>query len=311
MKAEERQRDPYFEGGIMKLGFIGLGNMGKPMAANLLKAGHQLMVYDIRKEAARELLDGGAVWADSPKKVAEKSEVVLTSLPGPGEVEEVALGVNGILAGSPKGSAYIDLSTNSPAVIKKIAIAAKEKGVAVLDAPVSGGIPGAKARTLAIMVGGDKMTFDRCSELFKAIASNVFYVGEIGSGNAIKLINAMMLFVNLYGSVECLLLAKKLGLDLKTVFEVIKESSGDSFSFHQKLPRSVLVGNFEPGFALRLAYKDIDLGTRMAREAEVPIILASIVQQKLLEAKARGWEDRDWTCIALPLEEALNTEIRY
>lgn len=295
----------------MRLGFIGLGNMGKPIAVNLRRAGYKLTVYDVRREAANELVDQGASWENSPKEIAKKTEVVLTSLPGPLEVEQVAVGRDGILAGATRGSIYIDLSTNSPMSIRRIANIAKGKGVEVLDAPVSGGTLAAKAGTLTVMVGGEKKAFDRCSKVFEAIASNIFYVGDIGSGNMVKLINNMMEFINLYGSLEGLLLAKKLGLELKTVFEAIKASGGDSFIFRQKLPRSVLIGNFEPGFALKWAYKDIDLGTQLARQAGVPLFLASFVQQKFLEAKARGWGDKDWTCFVLPMEEVLNVRLRY
>lgn len=294
----------------MKLGFIGLGNMGTHMAANLQKQ-HELVVNDIRREAARDLLANGAKWADSAAEVARQSEIVLTSLPTPSIVEEVSLGTNGLIHGMAPGSVYIDLSTNSPRAITRIAARLEDKGILMLDAPVSGGIPRAKAGTLEIMVGGDKATYERCSGILRLIGKSIHHCGPIGAGTQLKLINNMMSRVNAYNALECMLLVKKLGLDMKTAFEVIRGSSGDSFVFHQKLPRSVFAGNFEPGFALDLAYKDIDLGTQMGREAGVPMLLANIVQQKLLDAKSRGWGSRDWTTIVLPLEEALGIELRF
>ena len=294
----------------MKLGFIGLGNMGAYMAANLQKQ-HELVVHDIRREAAKDHLASGAKWAETPAELARQSEVVLTSLPNPPIVEEVSLGAHGLIHGMTPGSVYIDLSSNSPKVIKQIAARLAEKGVQMLDAPVSGGTPGAKAGVLEVMVGGDKATYERCMGILKLIGKSVHHCGPIGSGTQLKLINNIMSRVNAYNALECLLLAKKVGLDLKTAFEVIQGSSGDSFVFHQKFPRSVFTGNFEPGFALDLAYKDIDLGTEMAREAGVPMLLATMVQQKVLDAKNRGWGSRDWTTIVLPLEEALGVKLRF
>jgi len=185
------------------------------------------------------------------------------------------------------------------------------KGIQMLDAPVSGGSPGAKAGSLAVMVGGDKVVYERCLEILKLIGKTICHCGPIGSGTQVKLVNNLISFGNLYNSLEGMLLLKKLGLDMKTAFEVIQGSSGDSFVLHQKLPRSVFAGNFEPGFALDLAYKDVDLGTEMAREANVPMLFASILQQKLLEAKSRGWGSRDWSTIALLLEEALGVKLRF
>ena len=294
----------------MRLGFIGLGNMGAYMAANLQKQ-HELVVHDIRREAAKDHLANGAKWAENPAELARQSEIVLTSLPNPPIVEEVSLGANGLIHGMTPGSVYIDLSTNSPRVLKQIAARLEEKGIHMLDAPVSGGSPGAKAGTLAVMVGGDKVVYERCLEIFRLIGKTICHCGPVGSGTQVKLVNNLIAFANLYSTLEGMLLLKKLGLDMKTAFEVIQGSSGDSYVLRKKLPGSVFAGNFEPGFTLDLAYKDVDLGTEMAREANVPMLYATILQQKLLEAKSRGWGLRDWTTIAGPLEETLGVKLRF
>src|SRR5271170_6126357 len=166
----------------MRVGFIGLGNMGGPMALNMIKAGHTLTVYDVRHEAAEPHLAAGAQWADSPASLAAQSEVVVTSLPGPKEVEAVALGEGGILSKLPRGSVYADLSTNSPTLIRHLHATFKAKGIDLLDAPVSGGVPGARNATLAVMVGGSKETFERIKLVLDAIGDKVSYIGDSGAG---------------------------------------------------------------------------------------------------------------------------------
>jgi 3-hydroxyisobutyrate dehydrogenase len=173
----------------MKLGFIGVGNMGNPMAANLVTAGHSLQVFDIRRESAANLLEAGATWANSPKEAATGVEATFLSLPMPADVERVVLADDGVLAGTKSGGAIFDMSTNSPTVVRSLCDKAKAKGVAFLDAPVSGGVRGARAGTLAIMVGGDKGVFAKYEPALKAIGANVIHCGDIGAGNVVKLVN--------------------------------------------------------------------------------------------------------------------------
>src|SRR5579862_7803330 len=176
----------------MKIGFIGLGNMGGPMALNMIKAGHALTVYDVRREAAEPHIAAGARWTDSAGGTAAETELVLTSLPGPKEIESAALGDGGIISGIRPGAVYADLSTNSPAVMRRLHALFKEKGVEVLDAPVSGGIPGARNATLAVMVGGDRAAFEKIKPALDAIGDKVSYIGECGAGSVAKLVHNMI-----------------------------------------------------------------------------------------------------------------------
>src|SRR3972149_7046833 len=197
----------------MKVGFIGVGSMGNPMAQNLLKAGHALTVHDLRCEAAQNLEAMGAAWAQSAREAAAWAEVVITSLPMPKDVEDTVLGSSGVLAGMRPGGAVIDMSTNAPAVVQRLAQVAKGRGIDFLDAPVSGGVRGARNATLAIMVGGDKDVYERVAPLLRALGSNVFHVGPAGTGNVAKLINNMMAFVNMVAAIEGLVLGAKAGID--------------------------------------------------------------------------------------------------
>ena len=176
----------------MKLGFIGTGNMGNPMAANLIKAGHQLTVHDLRREAATNLLEMGADWADSPREAVPGSEVVFTSLPVPRDVEAVVLGENGILGGASSGQVFFDLSTNSPTMVRRLSEECAARGVTLLDSPVSGGTYGAAEGTLAVMVGGDKTVFEKYKSLLDGIGTHVVYCGAIGNGSVCKICNNLM-----------------------------------------------------------------------------------------------------------------------
>ena len=294
----------------MKIGFIGTGNMGKPMAGNLIRAGHQLTVHDLRREAAIDLLESGATWADSPQDAVQGNEFVFTSLPGPGDVEAVALGEQGVLNGMTDGTAYVDLSTNSPTVIRRIHQRFQERGFVVLDAPVSGGVYGAANATLAVMVGGDKEVYERVRPALEAIGSNVFYCGAIGNGMVCKICNNLlsMGIGNLLA--ESLTLGVKAGVDLEVLVDVIGKSSGGSRRLEEKLPRFLFKGNFEPGFAAALAAKDVRLATDMGREFGLPMDLSNLIDQKHVEALARGWGERDSDIVALLQEEKAGIQLR-
>lgn len=294
----------------MKLGFIGIGNMGANMAANVLKAGHELTVYDVRKSATDELVAKGAKWADSPKAVAQASEVVMLSLPGPVEVEKVVLGDDGVLAGAKKGTLIIDLSSNSPTVLQRIGAIAKEKGVDVIDAPVSGGPWGAKAGTLTMMVGGGKKAFDRALPVLEIMGKSIVHVGDIGMGNAAKLIHSMMAQIIMQGLAEGMALGAKLGMDLNKLTAVLGKGGAASNILIEKYPLYGLKGNFEPGFRVDLSFKDINLATTLGKEIGVPLYYGNLALQKLVELRARGHGDKDVTACLLPLEEMLKVTIR-
>ncbi len=294
----------------MRLGFIGTGNMGNPMAANLIRAGHQLTVHDLRREAATNLLEMGAEWADSPKDAVPGNEVVLTSLPVPRDVEVVVLGEGGILEGADDGSVYVDLSTNSPTVIRRIHEICAARGVTVLDAPVSGGTYGAEAGTLAVMVGGDEQVFNKVKPALDAIGSHVVYCGDIGSGSVCKICNNLLsMGIGVLLS-EALTMGVKAGVDLGVLADVIANSSGGCRRLTEKFPRFLFQGNFEPGFATALAAKDVRLATDLGRELGVPMDLANLVDQRHVEAMFRGWGAEDSDAVARIQEEKAGVQLR-
>jgi 3-hydroxyisobutyrate dehydrogenase len=296
----------------MKIGFIGLGNMGGPMALNLMKAGHALTVLDARREAARPHLEAGAQWADTPRAVARASELILTSLPGPPEVEAVALGPDGIIHGAVAGTVYADLSTNSPTVMRRIHAAFKDRGVHVLDSPVSGGAIGARRGTLQVMVGGEESIFREVKDVLGAMGNNVGYMGPIGAGTIAKLVHNMISIVTRSLVAEGFTLGVKAGVRPEALLEAIRGASfGQGLILSHMIPDVVLKGDFDHvRFALRLARKDVGLATALAREYDVPMPLASLGEQILVEAMARGWGDRDSTSPWLLQEEAAGVQVR-
>ena len=294
----------------MKVGFVGLGNMGNPMATNLLKAGHQLTVHDLRREAATNLLEMGANWADVPKDVVPGNDVVFTSLPVPRDVQAVVLGDNGILEGSDTSTVYMDLSTNSPTIIRQIHDTLAERGVTVLDAPVSGGVYGAAAGTLAVMVGGDRAVFDRMKPTLDAIGSHVVYCGPIGNGMVCKICNNLLSMGIGVLMTEALTLGVKAGVDLATLADVIANSSGGNRRLVEKFPRYLFQGNFEPGFATALAAKDVRLATDLGREYGIPMELSNLVDQRHVEAMFRGWGPEDSDAVSKIQEEKAGVQLR-
>ncbi|HEV2054830.1 MAG TPA: NAD(P)-dependent oxidoreductase [Methylomirabilota bacterium] len=296
----------------MRIGFIGLGNMGGPMALNLIKAGHTLVVYDVRGESAKPHLDAGATWADGPKDVAHAGELILTSLPGPAEVEAVALGPNGLLEGAQPGSIYADLSTNSPTVMRKIHAAFKVKGVHVLDSPVSGGVVGAKRGSLQVMIGGEEGVYNEVKGVLGAIGNNVGYMGAIGSGTIAKLVHNMISILSRSLIAEGFTLGVKAGVKPEALLEAIRGASyGQGLILSHMIPDVVFKGEFDTvRFALKLARKDVGLATALAREYDVPMPMAAVGEQILIEAMARGWGDRDSTSPWELQEEAARVKVR-
>lgn len=288
----------------MDIGFIGLGNMGSGMAVNILKAGHSVKIFDVRREAFQPLLDKGASRSDTVKDLAKESEIILSSLPGPKEVEEVALGKNGIIEGIKSGAVYIDLSSSSPILIRRIYEIYKKKGTYVMDAPVSGGPPLAKSGKLALMVGGDKDVFERCKGLLSVIGSKITYTGGIGNGSICKLLHNCMGFGLQAVVAEGFTLGVKAGVDPDVLLEVVKESAlGQSAIFHRIMPEAYLKGRFDPpSFALKLAFKDVAMANALGRELNVPMVMADIALNELMTAVNRGWGDRD-SCVSMLLQE--------
>ena len=293
----------------MRVGFIGIGYMGRHMARNVAKGGHRLTLFDICKEAAEELVAEGAAWADSPRAVAEASEVVFTSLPRPSDVEEAALGEGGILSGARPGSALFDLSTTDPSTIHRIAEAARSIGVSVLDAPVSGGTKGAEAGTLCVMVGGDRETFSRHRPVIDLIGSQTMYCGPLGSGAVCKIVNNLISLSVPSILAEAFTLGVKAGVGPEMLYEAISRSSGDTQAM-RNLPDSLFKGNFDPGFQVDLAAKDLGLATQMGREMGIPMELSNLAQQRYIEAQGRGWGRLATPAVARLQEERAGVEIR-
>ena len=295
----------------MRIGFIGLGNMGGPMAMNLIKAGHELTVNDVRREAAEPQLAAGATWADNAKAVAEASEITFSSLPGPPEVEAVALGPDGILEGAAEGSVYVDLSTNSPTLIRSVHARFAERGVEVLDAPVSGGVTGATAGTLAVMVGGDAARYEQLKPVLDAIGDKVSYIGGIGSGMVAKLVHNMTSLCSRMAIAEGLTLAVKAGVDPHVMQKVLQDGAfGQGNFLNHGLSDTVFAEQWDPpSFALRLSRKDLGLATQLGREVQVPMAHAAVAEQEMVAALERGWGDLDSNIFFLLQEERAGVKL--
>ena len=295
----------------MKVGFIGLGTMGGSMAYNCLQGGNEMIVHDIRREAATPHLEAGAEWADSPREVAEGAEVVFTSLPGPVEVEAVALGEDGLMEGLTPGKVYFDLSTNSPTVIRKIHGEYAEKGIHMLDAPVSGGPRGAQSRNLAIWVGGDKALFDQYKAVLDSIGDKAYYVGPIGCGSVAKLVHNCSGYIIQAALAETFTMGVKAGVEPLALWQAVRRGAQGRRSPFEGLADHLLTGNFDPpDFALQLARKDVDLAVGVGREFNVPMRLANITLAEMTEAINRGWGNRDSRVAMLLQEERAGVEVR-
>lgn len=288
----------------MKIGFIGLGMMGAGMASNLQKAGHDLVVHDLTRQAASKHLAAGAAWADSPRAVAETCDLVFTSLPTPPDVQKVGLGEDGLVAGFRRGAAWLDLSTNAVDVVRSLHAALADKGVDFLDAPVSGGPHGAASGRLAIWVGGDRAVFDRYQPVLAAMGDQAAYIGPIGAGTIAKLVhNASSAAVNVVLA-EVFTMGIKAGVEPLALFEAVRQGASGRSRMFDRLADHFLTGRYEPAdFALRLLHKDVSLACQLAREVQVPMRLTNLALMELTEALNRGWGTRDSRVGALLQQE--------
>ena len=289
----------------MNIGFIGLGNMGSGIAANILSSGQNLIVHDLNQAAAAELLENGATWAEDPATVAALSDVVFTSLPGPTEVAAVSLGEKGIIEGIGPGSTYIDLSTSSPSLIRQIFAEFSKIGSHVLDAPVSGGPSGALSGQLAIMVGGDKAIYDKYKPILETFGDRPTYAGSIGSGSICKLMHNCIGYGLNSILAECLTVGVKAGVEPATLLEAIMNGSvGRGLTLKVSLPETYLQGKFDPPrFTLKGARKDVSLALELGRDYDVPMNLANLVYQDMISAINRGWSEKDSRITMLLQEE--------
>ena len=294
----------------MQVGFVGLGTMGARMASNLQKAGYKLIVNDLRKDAAASHIAAGAVWADTPRAIAEQSDVILTSLPEPSDVEKVALAADGLLAGVKRGAAWFDLSTNSQSLVKKLAAAFAEKGAHMLDAPVSGGPSGAASRKMAIWVGGDKAAFDKHKGVLDAMGDKAAYIGPIGTATVAKLVHNMSGYAITCALAETFTMGVKAGMDPVALWEAVRQGVGGRRLTFDGLLNQFLPGKYDPpDFALKLATKDVKLATDLGRELGVPMRICNLTYAEMREASNRGWEGRDSRVVMLLEQERAGVKI--
>ncbi len=294
---------------MANIGFIGLGIMGKPMAKNLLKAGHKLVVYDIVPAGADEVVAAGAARGSSPKDAAGQAEIVITMVPDGPEVEQAVLGPGGVLEGARKGTIVVDMSSISPMVAQKVGASCEAQGVDFLDAPVSGGEPKAIDGTLAIMVGGKQEVFDKVEPILKTMGSTVVLTGKVGAGNVTKLANQIMVACNIAAMGEALVLATKAGLDPEVVFNAVKAGLAGSTVLNVKAPM-VYSRNFKPGFRIRLHQKDLRNALLAAESLKVSLPLTSSVHNILVALMNDGKGDLDHSAIVQFIEGMAAVEVK-
>ena len=293
-----------------KIGFIGVGKMGGGMASILLKNGYPLVVYDISDEAANAIVKLGADKANSPKEVAERSNVVISSLPGSQEVEEVYLGENGVLEGAKEGTTIIEVSTINPITTRKVAREALKKGVKMIDSPVSGSPKMAAEGTLTVLVGGDKDTFHECEDILHVFGKTVHYVGDIGSGHTVKLVNNIMSAGNVIVAAEAFILGVKAGVDPDRLYRVLSTCRGTSVHFEVRFKEKVLRGDFKPSFTTNYARKDAGFALELAKELKVPLPMASLALQLYTAASASGMGEEDFVSVIKLFEEYAGVKAR-
>ncbi|MFB0508231.1 MAG: 2-hydroxy-3-oxopropionate reductase [Thermodesulfobacteriota bacterium] len=287
---------------MKKLGFIGVGIMGKPMAKNLIDAGYKVIAYDINREALDEIVSYGAQRGTSPKNVAENSDIIITMLPNSPDVKKAVLGENGIIEGVREGQILIDMSSIAPLVSREVASELKKRGVEMLDAPVSGGQEKAQAGTLAIMVGGKQGVFEECKPILDVMGGSVTLVGDIGAGQTTKLANQVVVAINIAAVAEALIMGKKAGVDPENIFNAIRGGLAGSQCLNDKAPR-MFEGRYDPGFRIRLHVKDLANVLETSRELHTAMPLTSQVMEMMQVLMAEGHDDVDHGGLALYYEK--------
>ena len=293
----------------LSVGFIGVGNMGNPMAGNVLKGGFVMAVYDKSAKAMENLVQAGAKAATSARDVVDRSDVVLTCLPASPDVEALYLEPGGLVESARPDTILIDLSSVLPSTPRKLEPAAKKRGVHFLESPVSGGTAGAKAATLALMVGGDPEILKRVEPVLKCIGPNIFHVGPVGAGNTVKAINNMMACVNSLAMMEGLTVGLKAGLDPMIIHDVVKASSGGSKAL-DRIPKAIIPRNFDPGFKVFLMNKDLETFNTIAKELHVPVSFSNVAQRYEQAALAAGLGDMDTSVVMTVIEKLAALEPR-
>lgn len=293
---------------MAKIGFIGLGIMGKPMSKNILKAGYELVVYNRSQDAVSELVAAGAHAVDSPKAVAELADIIITMLPNSPQVKEVVLGEKGVIEGAKPGTIVIDMSSIAPLVSREIAAKLAEKGIEMLDAPVSGGEPKAIDATLSVMVGGKQEVFDSCYTLMRTMAGSVVRTGDIGAGNVTKLANQVIVALNIAAMSEALVLASKAGVEPELVYQAIRGGLAGSTVLDAKAPL-VLDRKFNPGFRINLHIKDLTNVLETSHEIGTPLPLTAAVMEMMQALKVDGMGDLDHGALIRYYEKMAQVEV--
>jgi 3-hydroxyisobutyrate dehydrogenase len=292
-----------------KIAFIGLGHLGQHLAASLLKARFKLVVHDLNADAAAPLVEKGAKFAPTLRRALASADVVVTCLPSPAATEAVVAGDDGLLVNLAPGATWIEMSTNDPDAIKALAARARQKGIETLEAPVTGGVHKAASGDITVLVGGDRALFETHLPLFQAMGGEVIHVGALGQASVIKVITNMLAFIHLLAAGEALTLAKCAGLDLKTVFDAIKASSGNSF-VHETESQVIMNGSYDIAFTLDLVLKDLGITQKIAGQLGVPLDLASLVQQTFRRARGHYGGDAWSPKVVKLLEETMGIELR-
>lgn len=293
-----------------KIGFIGLGNMGMPMSKNLVKSGYELTVFDMNSKVVDELVAVGVAKGANPKDVANKSDIVILSLPNSKIIESVVCGENGAAEGLTTGNILIDMSSAEPSSTRKIAGILKSKGVDMLDAAISGGPAGAAEKKMSIMVGGQKDVFEKYHSVLDDLGNNVFLVGEIGAGHTLKSVNNLLYGAIFVATCEAIVLGTKAGLDPKIMIDVISKSAGRNFAVDVKFKSNVLNRDFNPGFSLDLLHKDMAIALKLAQELKYPISLCSYAQDVLTEGQIKGMGVMDHTAVVKKYEQLAGVEVK-
>lgn len=294
---------------MSKIGFIGLGIMGKPMSKNLLKAGYELVVCDVVKAAVDEIVAAGATAAATPKAVAEQADIIITMLPNSPHVKQVVLGKNGVIEGAKKGAILIDMSSIAPLVSREVAAKLAEKGIDMIDAPVSGGEPKAIDGTLSVMVGGKQEIFDKCFPIIDTMAGSVVLTGDVGAGNVTKLANQIIVAINIAGMSEALVMASKAGVDPEKVYKAIRGGLAGSTVLDAKAPL-VLDRKFAPGFRINLHIKDLNNVLETSHEVGVPLPLTAAVMEMMQALKVDGLGNEDHSSLVKYYEKLAHIEVK-
>jgi 3-hydroxyisobutyrate dehydrogenase len=293
----------------VRYGFIGLGHLGRHLAASLQRAGFELTVHDLEPEAARLHLEHGAHWAATPKACALMSDAIITCLPTPAASTQVLTGANGVLEGLARGGTWIEMSTSDSEEIARIATLAGARGIATLEAPVTGGVHRAAAGEITVLVGGDRAVYEAHLPALKAMGGEIFYLGGLGKASCMKVITNMLAFIHLVAAGEALMLAQRGGLDLAQAYAAIRASSGNSF-VHETESQLILSGSYDIGFTMDLACKDLGFAYRYGKELGVPLELAGLTEQIFRRARAQYGGSASSTQVVKLLEDALQTQLR-